>query len=52
MIPPTNLEIDDANLVASLGHSFEEMMRLMGPPLDPIRFLNDEDAQEIQTRNA
>jgi len=48
-IPPTNLEIDDADLVASLSHPFEEMMGLVGPPFDPIRFLEDEDAQGIQT---
>ena len=46
-IPPTNLEIDDADLVASLSHSFKQMMGLMGPPFDPIRFLEDEDAHGI-----
>src|SRR5207245_947406 len=51
-IPPTNLEIDDADLVASLSHSFEEMMGLMGPPFDPIRLLEDENAHRIQAQNA
>ena len=51
-VPPTNLEIDDTDLVASLSHPFEKMMRLMWPSFDPIRFLEDEYAQEIQTLNA
>jgi len=48
-IPPTNLEIDDTDLVASLSHLFEKMVGLMWPSFDPIRFLEDEDAQGIQT---
>lgn len=52
MTPPTNLEIDDANLVASLGHSFEEMVGLVGPPFNPIRLLEDENPQRISTLNA
>ena len=52
MVPPTNLEINNADLVAPLSHPFEEMMRLMGSPLNPIRFLEDEDAQGIQTPKA
>ena len=52
MIPPTDLEIDDADLVASLSQSFKKMMGLMGPSFDPIRFLDDENAQRIKTLNA
>src|SRR2546427_3935492 len=52
MITPTNLEIDDADLVASLSHSFKEMMGLMRPPLNPIRFLKDENAHGNQAWNA
>src|SRR2546428_7210867 len=48
-IPPTNLAINDADLVASLRHPFEEMMGLMGPPFDPIRFLQHENAHGSPT---
>ena len=52
MIPPTNLEVDDADLVTSLNHPLEQVMGLMRPPLDPIRFLKDENAHGNQAWNA
>src|SRR5437867_489241 len=52
MLPPTNLEIKNADLVTSVNHPLEKMMGLMGPSLNPIRLLKDENAHRIQAQNA
>src|SRR5437867_10324909 len=51
MLPPTNLEIKNADLVTSVNHPLEKMMGLMGPSLNPIRLLKDENAHRIQAQN-
>src|SRR6266566_2954435 len=52
MVPPADFKIDDPNFVASLDHPLKEMMRLVGPPFNPIGLLQDQNAHGIPIRNA
>ena len=45
LLRPTNLKVHDPNVVASLAESLEEMVALMRAPLNPVRFLEDENSQ-------
>ncbi len=43
-VPPSDIEIDDEDLVAALHQSLDQVVALMRPPLNPIGFLENEDA--------
>jgi hypothetical protein len=49
---PANLEIHDPHLVPLCRKPLEKVVALVRAPLDPIRFLKDEDTHGIRTSNA